>query len=127
MESPKMANISSILSGIGNALKKIFGVAVTVAQAAEPIMDIAFPGIATLYNLTVSEVAKAEGLAVAAGAQTGSGPQKLAMVIASIEPVFAEYATTTGIPDAAQAAAIENWVNAVVASLNAIPAPPPAA
>ena len=97
-----------------------------VAQAAEPFVDIAFPGIAMLYNTTVNEVAKAEAAAIAAGAQSGSGEQKLAMVVAAIEPAFTEYATQTGIPSTQRAQVIENWVNAVVASLNAIPAPTPA-
>jgi hypothetical protein len=123
-----MASFKSILSDIGNAFKKVFGIAVTVAQDAEPIIDIAFPGIATLYNLTVTEVAKAEAAALAAGQQSGTGTQKLALVIQAITPVFQQYAATSGIPTAAQATTITNWVNAVVASLNAIPAAtPPAA
>lgn len=120
------SKLNTILSDVGTALKKFFGVALTVAQAAEPVIDIAFPGIATLYNLTVAEVVKAEAAAVAAGAQTGTGTQKLTLVVAAIEPVFAQYAATTGIPSAQQATAIQSWVNAVVASLNAIPAAPSA-
>ena len=121
-----MVSLNTILSDIGNGLKKFFGIAVTVAQAAEPIIDIAFPGIAPLYNLTVAEVAKAEAAAVAAGAQSGTGAQKMALVVAAITPVFQQYASTTGIPMAQQATAITNWVSAVVATLNAIPAPPAA-
>ena len=48
------------------------------------------------------------------------------MGVAAIESAFTEYATQTGIPSTQRAQVIENWVNAVVASLNAIPAPPPA-
>jgi len=118
-----MASFKSILSTVGHGFAKFFGVALKVAVAAEPFVDIAFPGIALLYNTTVNEVAKAEAAAIAAGAQSGTGAQKLAMVIASIEPAFEEYAKATGIPDAQKAQTIENWVNAVVASLNAIPAP----
>ena len=119
-----MASFKSILSDIGNGLKKFFGVAVTVAQDAEPIIDIAFPGIASLYNLTVSEVAKAEAAAVAAGQQNGTGAQKLALVIQAITPVFQQYAAQSGIPSAQQTTTITTWVNAVVATLNAIPAAP---
>jgi hypothetical protein len=121
-----MASFKSILSDIGNGLKKFFGIAVEAAQAAEPIIDAAFPGIAALYNATVNEVAKAEAAAIAAGTQNGTGAQKLALVISAIEPVFQEYAAATGIPSANQTAIITSWVNAVVASLNAIPAPPAA-
>jgi hypothetical protein len=71
-------------------------------------------------------VAKAEAAAIAAGSQTGTGAQKLAMVVAAIESDFTQYATQKGIPPTERAQVIENWVNAVVASLNAIPAPPSA-
>jgi hypothetical protein len=121
----QMASFKSILSDIGNGFKKFFGIAVTVAQDAEPIIDIAFPGISSLYNLTVTEVAKAEAAALAAGQQSGTGAQKLAMVIEAITPVFQQYAASSGIPTASQTATITNWVNAVVASLNVIPAATP--
>lgn len=114
-----MASFTSILSDIGNALKKVFGVAVKVAAVAEPIVDIAFPGISALYNLTVSAAANAETNAIAAGAQSGTGAQKLATVIASITADFEAYATAAGIPFTQ--ATITAWVNAVVATLNAIP------
>ena len=78
-----MASFTSILTGVAHGFKKFFGGAVKVAQAAEPFVDIAFPGIAMLYNTTVNEVAKAEAAAIAAGSQTGTGAQKLAMVVAA--------------------------------------------
>lgn len=121
-----MAGFKSILSDIGNGLKKFFGVAETVAKDVEPIIDVAFPGIAGLYSATVTEVGNAETAAIAAGAQNGSGPQKLAAVVAAITPAFQQYAAQTGL-QAPTIATIENWVNAVVASLNAIPATPSAA
>lgn len=122
-----MASFKTILGDIGNALKKIFAVGAEAAVIAEPIIDVAFPGISALYNLTVNAAANAEANAVAAGAQTGTGPQKLALVVASIEKDFAAYATAAGIPYSQ--ATIQAWVNAVVSTLNAIPAPttPPAA
>ena len=93
-----MASFKTILGDIGNALKKIFAVGVEAAVIAEPIINVAFPGISALYNLTVNAAANAEANAVAAGAQSGTGPQKLALVVASIEKDFAAYATAAGIP-----------------------------
>jgi hypothetical protein len=123
-----MASFKSILGDIGNALKKIFQVGVEAAVIAEPIVNIAFPGVSALYNLTVNAAANAEANAIAAGAQTGTGAQKLALVVASIEKDFASYATAAGIPYTQ--ATVEAWVSAVVSTLNAIPAsttPTPAA
>jgi hypothetical protein len=113
-------SFTSILDDIGHGLKVFFTDATKVAVAAEPIVDMAFPGIASLYNLTVNAVSNAETAAIAASAQTGTGPQKLALVMAAIENDFAAYAKTTGI--SYNATTIQNWINAVVASLNAIPA-----
>lgn len=116
-----MASFKSILSDIGNGLKKFFSVVDSVAKAAEPIVDVAFPGIAGLYNATVAEVGNAETAAIAAGAQSGTGAQKLAAVVAAITPTFTQYAAANGL-SAPTASIITNYVNAVVASLNAIPA-----
>jgi hypothetical protein len=116
-----MASFKSILSDIGNGLKKFFTVVVGAAQTAEPIVDTIFPGVAALYNTVVSAVASAEAAAVAAGVQNGTGAQKLALVVASVESSFNTFASANGLP-APTTQTIENYVNAVVASLNAIPA-----
>src|ERR1700675_1228030 len=91
-------NFKSILSAVGHGLKVFFTDAVKVAQVAEPFIDIAFPGIAPLFNSVVSEVAKVEAIAVAAGAQNGSGTQKLALVVQAIEKEYNAYATANNIP-----------------------------
>lgn len=119
-----MASFKSVLSSIGHGLSVFFNVATKVAAAAEPIVAVAFPGISPLYNATVVEVMKAEGLAIAAGQQNGSGVQKLALVVASIEREFDAYAKANGI--VYDTTHIEAWVNAVVAGLNALPAAPAA-
>lgn len=116
-------SFKSALSNVGNELKKFFGVAITVAKDAEPLVDIAtaaFPGVPALYNATVTAAVNAETAAIAAGAQSGTGPQKLAAVVAAITPAFTAYATAQKIT--VNTATITAWVNAVVASLNAIPA-----
>jgi len=116
-----MASFKSILSDIGRGLKKFFSLADDIAKDVEPIVDAVFPGIAGLYNATVTEVGNAETAAIAAGAQSGTGAQKLAAVVAAITPTFTQYAAQNGLP-APTTAVITNYVNAVVASLNAIPA-----
>ena len=108
----------TFLQHVGNFFKTIFTDATHLAVAVEPIVDVAFPGIGTLYNATVQAVATAE---TAAGAATGSGPKKLAAVTAAIEPIAVAYLEGQGIT--ASAAQIQAWTNAVVATLNALPAP----
>src|ERR1700735_3154606 len=116
-----MASFTSILSDIGSGLKKFFSVVVGAAAVADPIVDTISPGLAALYNTTVTAVANAEAAAIAAGQQNGTGPQKLALVVSSIESAFNTYASANGLA-APSVSVIENYVNAVVASINAIPA-----
>lgn len=117
-----MTNFKTILSDIGSGLKKFFSLAIPAAAAAAPIVDVAFPGISALYDTTVAAAAQAEAAALAAGASSGSsGAQKLALVVSAIEAQFKSYAAANGIANVT-VTMIENWVNAVVASLNAIPA-----
>ena len=117
-----MASFKSILDDIGHGFKVFFEVATKAAEVAEPVIAIAFPGISGLYDATVNEVVNAENAALAAGAQSGTGPQKLAMVVAAVLPTFQTYAVQNNMPTPT-IATITAWVNAAVASLNAIPAP----
>lgn len=112
----------TFLQHVGNFFKTIFADVARVAVAAEPVVDVAFPGIAPLYNATVQAVATAEAAGTAAaGAQKGNGPAKLAAVTAAIEPIALAYLKQNNIT--ANSAQIAAWINAVVATLNALPAP----
>lgn len=82
----------SILSDVGNVFKKLITGPVTeltnLAKTEEPVVDATFPGIATPYNTTVSAAVTAETIFAAAGAQTGTGAQKLAYVVSAVEDDF---------------------------------------
>jgi membrane-associated protease RseP (regulator of RpoE activity) len=100
----------TFLQHVGNFFKGIFADVTHVAVAVEPVVDLAFPGIAPLYNATVQAVSVAEAAGTAAaGATTGNGAAKLA------------YLRQNGIQ--ADSTHIQAWINAVVATLNALPAP----
>ena len=114
-----MSGFSSLLQHVGKFFKVIFSDATKVAEIAEPVVDIAFPGIASLYNFTVQQAALAE---TAAKGAKGAGAQKLAAVIAAVLPYAAAALKKDGVPEPTEAQ-IEAYVNAVVASLNALPAP----
>lgn len=115
-------SFTSVLSDIGNGIKKVFTVGVAVASDAEPFVDIAFPGVAPLFNAVVQQVGLAEASAAAAGAETGTGPQKLALVVKSIEGSIANYQKTNNITTPMTEQQITAAANAVVAFLNALPA-----
>jgi hypothetical protein len=115
-------SFKSILSDIGNGIKKVFTVGVNVATAAEPFVDIAFPGVAPLFNSIVQQVGMAEASAAAAGAENGTGAQKLALVLQSIEGSIADYEKKNNLTTPLTQEQIEAAANAVVAFLNALPA-----
>lgn len=91
-----------------------------LAKDAEPIVDMAFPGIGVLFNATVAAVGNAEAAGQAASTTGGNGAQKLASVLSAIEPLAVAYLAQQGIT--ASSAQIQAWVNAIVAALNALPA-----
>jgi hypothetical protein len=111
----------TVLDKIGSVFEKFFEKAIPIAEGAEPIIDIAFPFIGPLYNTTVALVKAAEGAAAAAGKQTGSGPQKLAMVISALQPYATQELQASGVA-APTTAQITAYINSVVAGLNAFAA-----
>jgi hypothetical protein len=120
-------SFKSILSDIGNGIKKVFTVGDAVAKDAEPFVDLAFPGVAPLFNAIVQQVGLAEASAAAAGEQTGTGAQKLAVVMQSIEGSIANFEKTNNVTTPMTQEQIEAAANAVVAFLNALPAGTPVA
>ena len=118
-----MSGFSTFLQHIGSFFKMLFTGATKAAVVAEPVVDLAFPNIAGLYNFTVQQASLAE--AAAEGA-SGAGPQKLAAVVAAVSPYATAALKAEGVP-APTIAQITAYVNAVVASLNALPAPVAAA
>lgn len=115
-------SFKSILSDIGNGIKKVFTVGDTVAKDAEPFVDLAFPGVAPLFNAVVQQVGLAEASAAAAGAESGTGAQKLALVVQSIEGSITNYEKTNNLSTPLTQTQVETIANAVVAFLNALPA-----
>jgi len=118
-------SFKSVLSDIGHGLADVFKVGVKAATAAEPIVDELFPGVAPLFNQVVTEAGKVEGLAAAAGAQSGTGPQKLQMVVQGVEGIVQDFYTAQGIKTPPTVTEIEAIVNAAVAFLNALPSSTP--
>lgn len=112
----------TFLQHVGSFFKTIFADVTHEAKAVEPVVDVAFPGIATLYNSTVQAVSVAEAAGDAAASSTkGNGPAKLAAVTSAIEPLAVAYLKSQGIT--ANTTQVQAWINAVVATLNALPAP----
>jgi hypothetical protein len=115
-----LQTIGSKMLAFFKDVNKVVIKADAIAQDIEPLVAIGLPAIAPLFNLTVSAIATAETTGQAAlGSATGGGPQKLATVIAAIEPQFVQYMASLGLknPTSAQVTA---WINGIVAAFNGI-------
>ncbi len=110
----------TFLQHVGHVFKVILG----VAERTEPVVDLALTlaglgGIVPIYNSTIGLAIGAEGTAPTL---TGTGPQKLAQLVASLTPQAQAWALANKINW--PAADIQKWASAVVDTINLIPAPP---
>lgn len=122
--------IKSVLDKIAVGFKDVFNFlgsakGQAIVSAGEAVIETIAPGTAGLINLAnnwMTEIVKTETLAVAAEVQTGTGPQKAAMVLSSVTPQAIEFAKANGLPNptAAQLAAANT---ALVAFANAFTTP----
>lgn len=113
----------SFLQHVGNVFKKILGIAVNVAKVVEPEVDLALTasGLSGLVGLYNSSVGLAFGAETMAPSVTGTGAQKLAQLIAGLEPQAVAWAAQNGI--VWPVADIQQWASDVVDTLNKIPSP----
>ena len=100
---------------------KAFAKVAPIIQEAEPYVNVTFPGFGPLFAATVNEVVSTEQKFAAIGQQTGSGKDKLASVLAVIQPVAAQIFAQAKLPN--DEATITNWINGVVGLLKGVPAP----
>lgn len=122
-----MANkFVSLLEHAGQAFKKGLDVILNIAETEGEVAVATFaPQLGPIFNSTVTAIALAEQKYAALGQQSGSGQKKLADVLTIAEPVIAQALADAGKDHDTQA--VTNYINSVVAVLNAAPAPVPAA
>jgi hypothetical protein len=139
-----MASFKSFLSAAGADFLHVFSwlgssqgqatvagvetAAVAVGTAINPAIGAAIGGVETLINAALKQILSMEASAAAVGAQSGTGVQKAAAVVASLTPQTSALLTTLGVaaPTATEAQALATAINnGLTAILNAIP--PPAA
>jgi hypothetical protein len=118
----------SVLEAVGKDFAKGLKFAVTYAVPVEGLVALLFPAAApvatTLANATTliqNAVMLVEQKYAASGVQNGTGPQKLAEVLTLAEGAVTSLLSQAGI--SANTEYVTNLVNAVVAILNAQPAP----
>jgi hypothetical protein len=96
-----------------------------VVAAGEAVVEAVAPASTPLVNIFNAWAAKAfnvESLAVAAGQNTGTGPQKAALVMAAVAPDILQYAQEAGV-SARTAAQIATANTALIAFIDAMTSP----
>ena len=115
---------TGVLQMIGRDFAKGLSWAMTYAIPAEKLVGLLFPSVAPATTIVADATAliqtavlQVEQKFAAAGAQNGTGAQKLAEVLLLAEPVVTRLLAQAGI--AADSTYIQSLVSAVVAVLNA--------
>jgi hypothetical protein len=121
-----MANgFAKFLSTVGKDFEKALKVVLPIAQAAEPFMAVAVPGIGSVYAAVVNAVVYVESKWSALGQQSGSGTQKAADALQLLLPVLPSMFTAVGVSQMTQEQ-IAAYIKSVVDGLNTIQVPVPA-
>ena len=92
----------------GADIEKVFAKADPIIQDAEPYISLFFPGFGNLFATIANEAISTEQKFAAAGQQTGTGKQKLATVLAVVEPVAQQILGAANLPK--DSATITNWL-----------------
>jgi hypothetical protein len=115
-----------VLEAIGKDFAKGFSFALKYAVPVEKLVALLFPAAAPVITEVVDATTLIQNAVVlveqkfaATGAQSGTGPQKLAEVLTLAESAVTSLLKTAGIT--ASTAYVTNLINAVVAILNAQP------
>lgn len=112
---------TSALKHFGSILLKGLHIAEQVDAVALPYLKIALPAVGNLNQMILSAAINIEAAGQAAAASGGNGKQKLTAVVAAVTPMIESQLGALGI--VMNADQINKYVDAVVASINLIPAP----
>jgi len=105
----------TLLQKIGHDFLKVLGIIEESGQIAEPVVDMVVPGIALIYNATVSFL-QAAMAAASANSATTLTPAQIAAIATTMEPYVIPYLATLGVsnPTSAQ---VEAYLNSVIQGL----------
>ena len=109
----------SFLEAIGKDFKKGLDYIIPIASAASVGISVVNPALGGLIQTSLATVISVEQKFAAAGAQTGTGAQKLSDAVTILYPAFESTFKQYGV--SIDKTHVETYVNALVAALNAFP------
>jgi hypothetical protein len=117
-----MSGFISFLKSVGSAFKKGLPVVLKAAQIADVGISVVNPALGGIINTSIATVLGVEQKFAAMGQQSGTGPQKLSEAVTILYPAFEQIFGQYGVK--IENSHVENYINAIVAALNAFPALP---
>jgi hypothetical protein len=120
-------SVGTFFKDIEKVLAKVFSPGAIQVEAS--IADIVLPGFAPLINSAATAIITSEGVAKAAGVQSGTGTQKMAYAVNLFQSTYNQWAAQNGLVQ--EPAAVQNLLQQVFNLLNELnlvntAAPPPA-
>lgn len=112
----------SFLQAVGRDFEKGLAFILPVAEAAVPVIAVGNPALAGVLQSSIGVVISVEQKFAAMGKQAGSGTQKLGESVSILYPAFEQIFAQYGVQ--IDKGNVEQYINAIVAALNAFPALP---
>jgi len=118
-----MANkFLTFLQKVGQDFEKGLTFVLPVAQAAAGVVAVGNPALGAIINTSIGVVLNVEQKFAAMKQQAGTGTQKAAEALTILYPAFEQIFGQYGVK--IDSGMVENYINAIVAALNAFPALP---
>lgn len=109
----------SFLAAVGHDIEKGLSYILPIAQAATTGISVINPALGGLIQTSIATVINVEQKFAAANAQSGTGAQKLSDALTILYPAFESQFAQYGVK--IDSSHVENYINALVAALNAFP------
>lgn len=120
-----MANkFVTFLQKVGQDFEKGLTFVLPVAQAAAGVVAVGNPALGAIINTSIGVVLNVEQKFAAMKQQAGTGTQKAAEALTILYPAFEQIFGQYGVK--IDSGMVENYIDAIVAALNAFPALPAA-
>jgi len=120
-----MANkFLTFLQKVGQDFEKGLTFVLPVAQAAAGVVAVGNPALGAIINTSIGVVLNVEQKFAAMKQQAGTGTQKAAEALTILYPAFEQIFGQYGVK--IDSGMVENYIDAIVAALNAFPALPSA-
>jgi hypothetical protein len=112
-------SLGTFFKKVGVDLEKVLTDSLKIAAIAEPVVDVLFPAVATLYNGAINEAVKTLAAAQSATEAGESVPANIDNIANAVAPQLIAYMQSQGLPTPT-AAHITAFAQSIIASLQVL-------